>query len=123
MLVQMELNIAFFAKVTGDNSTAQHFLQLSESRKKALNSVFWNSDMKQWLDYWLTNSTCQVFRRPSSFLNVTFSYCGISLPSGIFLNYTFKMLIGCASLGRSAAESQCIWFQLCSFMDGTILLR
>ncbi|KAI9108489.1 hypothetical protein K1719_020680 [Acacia pycnantha] len=58
-ILGMELNIAFFAKVTGDNSTAQHFLQLSDSRKKALNSVFWNKNMKQWLDYWLTNSTCQ----------------------------------------------------------------
>ncbi|XP_061361632.1 trehalase-like [Gastrolobium bilobum] len=56
-LLGMELNIAFFAKVTGDNSTAEHFLELSDARKKAMNSVFWNEDMKQWLDSWLTNST------------------------------------------------------------------
>ncbi|XP_054825207.1 probable trehalase isoform X2 [Prosopis cineraria] len=58
-ILGMELNIAFFAKVTGDNSTAHHFLQLSDSRKKALNSVFWDVNMKQWLDYWLTDSICQ----------------------------------------------------------------
>ena len=57
----MELNITFFAKVTGDNDTAEHFLKASDVRKKAMNSVFWNEDMKQWLDYWITNSTCQVF--------------------------------------------------------------
>ncbi|XP_028789586.1 probable trehalase [Neltuma alba] len=58
-ILGMELNIAYFAKVTGDNSTAQHFLQLADSRKKAFNSVFWNTNMKQWLDYWLTSTTCQ----------------------------------------------------------------
>ncbi|KAJ1438045.1 Six-hairpin glycosidase superfamily [Sesbania bispinosa] len=55
-LLGMELNIAFFAKVTGDNSTAEHFMEISDARKKAINSVFWNSNMKQWLDYWLGNS-------------------------------------------------------------------
>ncbi|XP_027342331.1 trehalase [Abrus precatorius] len=58
-LLGMELNIAFFAKVTGDNSTAKHFVETSDLRKKAMNSVFWNPNMKQWLDYWLSNSTCQ----------------------------------------------------------------
>ncbi|KAK7358484.1 hypothetical protein VNO77_00412 [Canavalia gladiata] len=58
-LLGMELNIAFFAKVTGDNSTAEHFLEISDLRKKAMNSVFWNANMKQWLDYWLSNSTCE----------------------------------------------------------------
>ncbi|KAK7318060.1 hypothetical protein RJT34_02758 [Clitoria ternatea] len=58
-LIGMELNIAFFAKVTGDNSTAEHFLEISELRKKAINSVFWNANMKQWLDYWLDSSKCE----------------------------------------------------------------
>ncbi|KAI4315561.1 hypothetical protein L6164_028357 [Bauhinia variegata] len=58
-ILGMELNIAFFAKVTGDKSTAERFLELSEFRKKAMNSVFWNEDMKQWLDYWLSNPSCE----------------------------------------------------------------
>ncbi|XP_054823242.1 trehalase-like isoform X1 [Prosopis cineraria] len=58
-ILGMELNIAFLAEVTGDDCTAQHFLQLADSRKKAFNSVFWNKSKKQWLDYWLTSSTCQ----------------------------------------------------------------
>ncbi|KAL2342640.1 hypothetical protein Fmac_003925 [Flemingia macrophylla] len=57
-ILGMELNIAFFAKVTGDNSTAQRFLEISDLRKKAMNSVFWNANKKQWLDYWLSN-TCE----------------------------------------------------------------
>ncbi|RDX83449.1 putative trehalase, partial [Mucuna pruriens] len=57
-LLGMELNIAFFAKVTGDNSTAERFLEISDLRKKAMNSVFWNANKKQWLDYWL-DSTCE----------------------------------------------------------------
>ncbi|XP_027345967.1 probable trehalase [Abrus precatorius] len=58
-LLGMECNIAYFAKVIGDNSTAEHFLEVSDARKKAMNSVLWSEDMKQWLDYWLTNSTCE----------------------------------------------------------------
>nr|KYP42330.1 Trehalase [Cajanus cajan] len=54
-LLGMELNIAFFAKVTGDNSNAERFLEISDHRKKAMNSVFWNANKKQWLDYWLSN--------------------------------------------------------------------
>jgi len=56
----MELNIAFFAKVVGDNSTAERFLENADLRKKAMDSVFWNANMNQWLDYWLENK-CEVF--------------------------------------------------------------
>ncbi|KEH21287.1 probable trehalase isoform X1 [Medicago truncatula] len=59
-LLGMELNIAFFANVTGDNRTAEHFLQISDVRKEAINSVFWNANMKQWLDSWLSNTTHEV---------------------------------------------------------------
>ncbi|CAJ1937202.1 unnamed protein product [Sphenostylis stenocarpa] len=57
-LLGMELNIALFAKVAGDNSTSERFLENSDLRKKAMNSVFWNANMNQWLDYWLGN-TCE----------------------------------------------------------------
>lgn len=57
----MELNIAFFAKITGEHSTAKHFLEISDARKKAVSSVFWNANMKQWVDCWLSNNnTCVV---------------------------------------------------------------
>ncbi|KAL4651286.1 hypothetical protein ACB092_01G148300 [Castanea dentata] len=58
-ILRMELDIAFLAKVTGDNSTAEHFLKASQARKEAIKSVFWNAEMGQWLDYWLNDSTCQ----------------------------------------------------------------
>lgn len=120
-LVQMELNIAFSAKVTGDYSTAQQFLQLSDHRKKALNSVFWNANMKQWLDYWLTNSTCQVLSIKSwvhkfSIIMRLSTFCDSA-------HSPFRILLGNSSLESSAAESKCFCFQFCSFVDATILLR
>lgn len=57
----MELNIAFLANVTGDRNTAAHFLEVAEARKQAINSIFWNEEMGQWLDYWISDkTTCKV---------------------------------------------------------------
>ncbi|XP_058203654.1 probable trehalase [Rhododendron vialii] len=56
-ILQMELNIAFLANVTGDKITAAHFLEAAEARKQAMNSVFWNEEMGQWLDYWISDKT------------------------------------------------------------------
>jgi alpha,alpha-trehalase len=57
----MELDIAFFANVLGNKSTVESFLEAAEARKNAINSVFWNDEMGQWLDYRLTNGTiCKV---------------------------------------------------------------
>lgn len=59
--VQMELNIAFFARLIGDHSAAEKFSAASQARRAAINSVFWNAKMDQWLDYWLINSnSCKV---------------------------------------------------------------
>ncbi|KAL0016088.1 hypothetical protein SO802_003157 [Lithocarpus litseifolius] len=58
-ILRMELDIAFLAKASGDNSTAEHFVKASQARKEAIKSVFWNAEMGQWLDYWLNDSTCQ----------------------------------------------------------------
>lgn len=57
----MELNIAFFANVTGDNSTAKHFRKISDVRKEAINSIFWNANKKQWFDCWLSDAESEVF--------------------------------------------------------------
>ncbi|TYG43488.1 hypothetical protein ES288_D11G020800v1 [Gossypium darwinii] len=51
--LRMELDIAFFAKIVGDDAIAEDFLTASHTRKKAFNSVFWNENMGQWVDYWL----------------------------------------------------------------------
>lgn len=57
----MELDIAFLAKVVGENTIAKDFLKASQTRVKAFNSVFWNENMGQWLDYWLDNAAgCKV---------------------------------------------------------------
>ncbi|CAK7335783.1 unnamed protein product [Dovyalis caffra] len=56
-ILKMELDIAFLAKVLGHKSTMESFLEAAEARKNAINSVFWNDEMGQWLDYRLTNGT------------------------------------------------------------------
>ncbi|XP_052876846.1 trehalase-like isoform X2 [Gossypium arboreum] len=52
-ILRMELDIAFFAKIVGEDAIAEDFLTASHTRKKAFNSVFWNENMGQWVDYWL----------------------------------------------------------------------
>ncbi|KAL2547598.1 Trehalase [Forsythia ovata] len=54
-ILKMELDITSLANVIGDNKIAAHFMEASEARKKAMNSIFWNAEMGQWLDYWLSN--------------------------------------------------------------------
>lgn len=57
----MELDIAFFAKLIGDDSAAEKFSAASQARRAAISSIFWNPKMDQWLDYWLNNnSSCKV---------------------------------------------------------------
>uniref|UniRef100_A0A2N9H7U0 Trehalase n=1 Tax=Fagus sylvatica TaxID=28930 RepID=A0A2N9H7U0_FAGSY len=58
-ILRMELDIAFLAKVIGDNSTAELFVKASQARQEAIKSIFWNGEMGQWLDYWLNDSMCQ----------------------------------------------------------------
>ncbi|XP_073111925.1 probable trehalase isoform X2 [Elaeis guineensis] len=59
-IYKMELDIAFFAKLIGDNSTSEKFLAASKARQAAIKSIFWNSEMEQWLDYWLiSKSNCE----------------------------------------------------------------
>lgn len=56
-ILKMELNIAFLARVTGADTIAESFSKASHARQRAINSVFWNESMGQWLDYWVSNST------------------------------------------------------------------
>ncbi|XP_062074671.1 trehalase-like [Humulus lupulus] len=58
-ILGMELNIAFLAKVTGDDTISEQFSKASLVRKKAMESVFWNGEMGQWFDYWLNRSSCE----------------------------------------------------------------
>ncbi|GMN31402.1 hypothetical protein TIFTF001_003245 [Ficus carica] len=58
-ILGMELDIAFLAKVTGDHSISERYSEASQARKKAIESVFWNAEMGQWNDYWLSNSNCK----------------------------------------------------------------
>jgi neutral trehalase len=51
--MQMEVNIAFFAKVVGDIETSRNFSVFAKSRKKAIQSILWNAKGGQWFDYWL----------------------------------------------------------------------
>lgn len=60
-IIQMELDISFFARLIGDDSSAEKFSAVSQARFAAMNSIFWNAKMAQWLDYWLIyNGTCKV---------------------------------------------------------------
>ncbi|KAL5551550.1 hypothetical protein UlMin_001726 [Ulmus minor] len=58
-ILGMERDIAFLAKVTGDYGLSEQFSEFAEARKKAIESVFWNEEMGQWLDYWLGSSRCE----------------------------------------------------------------
>ncbi|KAG9154996.1 hypothetical protein Leryth_012181 [Lithospermum erythrorhizon] len=62
-VLKMELDIAFLADVIGEADIAASFTEASKTRKKAMNSVFWNPDMGQWFDSWFTdkgNSKCEA---------------------------------------------------------------
>ncbi|KAJ1274404.1 hypothetical protein BS78_05G059100 [Paspalum vaginatum] len=59
-IFKMERDIAAFAKLIGENATSEKFLQASKARHIAIDSILWNSDMEQWLDYWFpTDRGCQ----------------------------------------------------------------
>lgn len=67
-MIQMELHISVFAKAVGDDKTAECFLEASNARKEAIDCVFWNESMGQWLDYWLINGTsCEVIVEAQTF--------------------------------------------------------
>ncbi|KAG8084106.1 hypothetical protein GUJ93_ZPchr0010g8488 [Zizania palustris] len=52
-ILKMEQDIAFFAELIGENTVSESFSEASNARYNAIESVLWNSDMEQWLDYWL----------------------------------------------------------------------
>ncbi|KAK9076642.1 hypothetical protein SSX86_004976 [Deinandra increscens subsp. villosa] len=56
-LLKMELDISFLANVVGDSSHALLFTRASESRKRAMDIVFWDEEKGQWFDYWLNASS------------------------------------------------------------------
>ena len=57
----MELDIAYFSKLIGDVPSMKKFYKSSLSRRETLKSVFWNDEMGQWLDYWLSrDGDCEV---------------------------------------------------------------
>ncbi|KAL9439643.1 hypothetical protein AB3S75_025161 [Citrus x aurantiifolia] len=56
-ILKMELDIASMAQIVGDNRTAESFLKAAQARKQAINSVFWNEEKGQWLDYWISKGT------------------------------------------------------------------
>ncbi|KAL6518162.1 hypothetical protein OROMI_033863 [Orobanche minor] len=62
-ILKMELDIVFLAKEIGEEITAKRFLKASQARKEAIDSIFWNNKMGQWLDYWLTDDNCQESQR------------------------------------------------------------
>ncbi|KAK3153109.1 hypothetical protein QOZ80_2BG0167930 [Eleusine coracana subsp. coracana] len=59
-MFKMERDIAVFAKLLGENATSHKFLEASKARHIAIDSILWNSEMDQWLDYWIpTDGNCQ----------------------------------------------------------------
>ncbi|KAL6005632.1 hypothetical protein ACLOJK_006202 [Asimina triloba] len=52
----MELDIAFLAGILGESSIAERYSAASQARHASVNSIFWNANMSQWLDYWLVNN-------------------------------------------------------------------
>lgn len=58
-LLQMELNIEFFAKTLGESSIAKTFIKASNARHIAIDTILWNDEMGQWFDYWLDPLKCE----------------------------------------------------------------
>ncbi|CAL0312564.1 unnamed protein product [Lupinus luteus] len=121
-LLGMELNIAFFAKVIGDDNTAEEFLEISDVRKKAMNCVFWNENMKQWLDYWLSSSTSEEAQvrealhqnqdvYASNFVPLWMEpfYSDISLAGNIVESLKSSGLIRAAGIATSLTDSGQQW--------------
>uniref|UniRef100_A0ACD5TJ10 Uncharacterized protein n=1 Tax=Avena sativa TaxID=4498 RepID=A0ACD5TJ10_AVESA len=52
-IFKMERDIAVFAELIGEKATAEVFSQASKARHTAIETILWNSEMEQWLDYWL----------------------------------------------------------------------
>uniref|UniRef100_A0A0A9AGR2 Trehalase n=1 Tax=Arundo donax TaxID=35708 RepID=A0A0A9AGR2_ARUDO len=52
-IYKMERDIAFFAEITGEKTTTKEFSEAAKARQFAIDSILWNSEMEQWLDYWL----------------------------------------------------------------------
>jgi alpha,alpha-trehalase len=50
-IFKMERDIAVFAKLIGEKATAEVFSQASKARHTAIETILWNSEMEQWLDY------------------------------------------------------------------------
>ena len=49
----MERDIEFFAELTGEHIISKEFSDTAKARQIAIDSILWNSEMEQWLDYWL----------------------------------------------------------------------
>jgi neutral trehalase len=60
----MERDIEFFAELTGEHTTSKEFSETAKARQIAIDSILWNSEMEQWLDYWLpADVQCQVLQK------------------------------------------------------------
>ncbi|KAL6642811.1 hypothetical protein ACP70R_020992 [Stipagrostis hirtigluma subsp. patula] len=70
-LFKMERDIAIFAELIGETAASERFVEASKARHNAIDSILWNSEMEQWLDYWLpTDENCQgVYEWKSSSQN------------------------------------------------------
>ncbi|XP_031478061.1 probable trehalase [Nymphaea colorata] len=56
-ILKMELDLAHFAIILGNASVSEAYEAASKLRIEAMNSVFWNTERGQWLDYWFGNSS------------------------------------------------------------------
>lgn len=66
----MERDIAVFADIIGEKATAEIFSGASKARHTAIETILWNSEMEQWLDYWLpTDGKRQVLNKDISLVS------------------------------------------------------
>jgi len=58
--IQMERDITVFAELIGEEGNCRNVLTGFKKHAIWQSSLFWNSDLEQWLDYWLpTDANCQ----------------------------------------------------------------
>lgn len=122
-VLKMEQDIAFLAKETGEEGVAESFMEASQARKRAINSIFWNAKMGHWLDYWLTSGTqCQesqkwkacnqsqnVFASNFSPLWINLFNSDTTLVESIMGSLQSSGLLGAAGIATSLANSGQQW--------------
>jgi hypothetical protein len=125
----MELNIEFFAKTLGESSIAETFIQASNARHIAIDTILWNNEMGQWLDYWLDPLKCehvQINDQQSEVCMESTMDDFTALFYALFialLKFHILILAGNSRLGCKQSKQEHFFFQLFPIMGRSFSFR